>query len=236
MRTGRGAAAEAPEAPEWAAGSGPEEGVWALCWLSMARMRRCADCAAKKLPMMCTVVSSPVEAPCSGSLITDDVVRCISRTFWPPLPMMRPTCESGTVDQKGTLDFRGCFFSAKPSLAPQGWPSVGVTEDLFLHRERERERERIGHSLDESTDLGRRHHQLDGQSDVLAGRHEAFLAHLLEDQVLSLRATMETTESRSADRFFCLFVFFSFSVSVAMVTERERDGESFGARAARTFH
>ena len=131
----------------------------------MARMRRCADWTAKKLPMMWTVVSSPVEAPCpstqtkekrmtfhpsarhrqrerqkereterqrergvmeagetrfsfttpalplpadlrrretgscpgrvftcSGSLMTDDVVRCISRTFWPPLPMIRPTC------------------------------------------------------------------------------------------------------------------------------------------------
>ena len=66
------------------------------CWLIMDRIRLWADWTAKKLPMMCTVVSSPVEAPCSGNLITEEVVRCISRTFWPPLPMILPTWLDGT--------------------------------------------------------------------------------------------------------------------------------------------
>ena len=39
---------------------------------------------------------------------------------------------------------------------------------------------------DDATNLTRRHQQFHGQSDVLAGRHETFLSHLLENEVLSL--------------------------------------------------
>lgn len=84
----------------------------------IARIRRCADCklsnkqsenrhfshlkcywsyiftcTLKNGPIIWTVVSSSAGAvPCSGSLIMLPVTRCNSRTFWPPLPMIRPTC------------------------------------------------------------------------------------------------------------------------------------------------
>lgn len=50
----------------------------------------------KNGPMMCTVVSSPAVDAWSGSLMMPPVIRCNSLTFWPPLPMMRPTCAEGT--------------------------------------------------------------------------------------------------------------------------------------------
>lgn len=46
----------------------------------------------KNGPIIWTVVSSSAGAvPCSGNLIMLPVTRCNSRTFWPPLPIMRPT-------------------------------------------------------------------------------------------------------------------------------------------------
>lgn len=39
---------------------------------------------------------------------------------------------------------------------------------------------------DDAAHLARRHQELDRQTDVLAGRHEPFLAHLLENEVLGL--------------------------------------------------
>lgn len=53
----------------------------------------------KKGPMIWTVVSSSWEggeAPCSGSFMIEPVTLCSSRTFCPPLPMMRPTWLDGT--------------------------------------------------------------------------------------------------------------------------------------------
>lgn len=50
-------------------------------------------CTLKNGPIIWTVVSSSAGAvPCSGSLIILPVTRCNSRTFWPPLPIIRPTC------------------------------------------------------------------------------------------------------------------------------------------------
>lgn len=49
--------------------------------------------------MIWTVVSSSAEggvACCSDSLMTLPVTRCSSLTFWPPLPMIRPTWVLGT--------------------------------------------------------------------------------------------------------------------------------------------
>lgn len=56
-------------------------------------------CTLKNGPIIWTVVSSSAGAvPCSGSLIILPVTRCNSRTFWPPFPIIRPTC-SKTINQ-----------------------------------------------------------------------------------------------------------------------------------------
>lgn len=70
----------------------------------------------KKGPMICTVVSSSgcgCAWLCSGSLITLPVTRCNSRTFWPPLPMMRPTWELGT--SISTVSRTSSLAATKPS-------------------------------------------------------------------------------------------------------------------------
>lgn len=57
--------------------------------------------------------------------------------------------------------------------------------------------QRAGHALqlahvlsalaNDAAHLGRSDHDLDGQPHIFSARHEAFFAHLLEDQVLSLK-------------------------------------------------
>lgn len=68
----------------------------------------------KNGPMICTVVSSSCGvAPCSGNLITLPVTLWSSRTFWPPFPMMRPTCELGT--KISTVSLTSSEPATKPS-------------------------------------------------------------------------------------------------------------------------
>lgn len=81
-------------------------------WLAIARIRPWAPWIDMKVPNTSTVTSSPWLLGSSGSFTIAPVTRWSSRTFLPPLPIIRPTTSFGT---RSEVLSRTSSLPAKPS-------------------------------------------------------------------------------------------------------------------------